>query len=95
MGNLNTVLIISGTLVGYLAGTYITEHYIEHIKKIDVPTEKNIEQGYVVPSELEFKCQDLDQNGKKETIIIYKGDRFAFKVEGNKLVASKYKVVLE
>ena len=36
-----------------------------------IPKVSSVQAGYVKPSALEIKMRDLDENGKKETILVY------------------------
>ena len=36
-----------------------------------IPATSEVQQGFVIPSKLEIKLQDLDKNGQKETIMQY------------------------
>ena len=45
--------------------------------RIDVP------QGYATPFDLEFRGEDLDDDGKNEVIATYKGKSYLFLVDEN------------
>jgi hypothetical protein len=32
-------------------------------------SERNLQRGYIAPSKIEIKCEDLDKDGKNETIM--------------------------
>ena len=41
-----------------------------------IPRTDKVQQGYVVPSKLEIKLEDLDGNEQKETILKYDGKQY-------------------
>ncbi len=41
-----------------------------------IPSISTVQTGFVVPNKLEIKCQDLDGNGQKETILRYEGENY-------------------
>ena len=65
-----------GMLLGALCGIlgWNTGEYFAGTKKI--PNVDIVQQGYVVPSKLEIKLQDLDGNGKPEVLLNYDGREY-------------------
>jgi len=61
---------VFGTLV------YPIREYIHDRNYIRVPTNIEVQEGYVKPSELEIQVSDLDNNGKKELMMKYKGKSY-------------------
>jgi len=48
------------------------------------PRDIRVEEGYVKPSNIEIKLEDLDLNGKNETILRVDATDYLFKYDGNK-----------
>ena len=69
-------------IIGFITGHYGYDLVMGNTE-LTVPRTKNVESGFVVPSELEIKCQDLDRNGTPETILRYKGQTYLLKYDGN------------
>nr|MBI4156947.1 hypothetical protein [Candidatus Woesearchaeota archaeon] len=68
--------IIAGFCFG--AATGITfDNYTQN----KIPTTGKVQQGYVVPSRLEIKVQDLDRNGQNEVIMKYDGKNYLFTLD--------------
>lgn len=81
-----------GGAVGLLGSTLIFGTL--YGKSRIIPSEKNIEPGYVQPSKLEFKCEDFNGNKLYETIIKYKGNQYLFQEDENgKPVAYEYEIM--
>lgn len=79
--------VMLGGLLGVTSVGYFTANKIPHTDKV--------QQGYVVPSKLEIKLQDLDGNGQKEVFMNYDGKNFLLTLDeqGNPRV-QKYEVKL-
>lgn len=77
---------ILGAVAGYLgAEAFITRrNYIPKIEKV--------QSGYVVPSKLEIKLQDLDNNGERETLLKYDGKTYLLLYDGNQPRVVPYEV---
>ncbi len=45
-----------------------------------ITIDNQIEDGYVLTSELEIKLQDNNGDGSNETLIVYKGKQYLFKL---------------
>lgn len=43
--------------------------------------ETTVQQGYVQPSQLEIDVKDIDNNGKKETVLKYDNKRYLFQLD--------------
>lgn len=41
-----------------------------------IPVSNEVQRGFVIPSKLEIKLQDLDGNGKKEVLMKYDGKNY-------------------
>lgn len=54
--------------------------------------EKNIQTGFAVPSRLEIKLEDRDNNGKKETILKYGGKPYLLKEVDGKPIIKEYEI---
>ncbi len=81
---LDIKLCITGFLcVSILYGALysVTKESRQPQKYIPAVSAQKIQPGYVVPSELEIKVRDLDDNGKKETFVKYKGKDYLFIVD--------------
>ena len=48
---------------------------------IPSPEEAEVQQGYVNPSDLEIELQDLDGDGKNETLMKYDGRSYLLKLD--------------
>src|SRR3989338_5751784 len=46
-----------------------------------IPMDRKIEVGFVIPSKLEIKLQDLNGNGKNETLMAYDGKTYLLKLD--------------
>lgn len=71
-------MIIAGaayTIVGMGIGHSIAN-------KIPTVEQSNFQPGYINPSELEIKLQDLDNNGKKEVQMNYGGKSYMLQLDG-------------
>ncbi|MBI2631451.1 hypothetical protein HYW75_00420 [Candidatus Pacearchaeota archaeon] len=65
-------LMSGAVIVGIGAAIY--DAYIVPTKKM--PAVSIVQEGYVIPSKLEIKLQDLDGNGEKEVIMNYQGKNY-------------------
>jgi len=55
----------------------------QDIKSNYIPQSEQVEEGYVIPSKLEIKVKDVNQNGKDEVLMVYDGSRYLLKVDEN------------
>ncbi len=55
-----------------------------------IPKTDNVSSGYVIPSKLEIKIQDLNGDGKKETLMKYDGRQYLLTLDslGNPQIQS-------
>jgi hypothetical protein len=58
-----------------------------------IPPNSQVQQGYIAPSKLEIKCEDLDQNGKPETIMKIGGKPYLLREVDGKPVLSSYEII--
>ena len=72
---------------------YALDNFAEaYIFSNKIPRTKQVQQGYIVPSEIEIKCKDLDGNGEPETIIKI-GDKSYLLIEvDGKPIISPYEI---
>jgi hypothetical protein len=68
--NLGTT--IATALVVFANVAYANHYWSKH----SIPTVEKVQQGYVIPSKLEIKLQDLDGNRQKEVIMKYDGKNY-------------------
>lgn len=63
----------------------------KHYRKIP---DNQVQENFVLPSELEIKASDQDEDGKKETILQIKGENYLLMYDssGNPVI-KKYEVV--
>ena len=74
-------------IVGITCGTYIE-------KKSDpkyIPDITKVQRGYIPPSDISIKCEDLDGNGKLETIMKIDDKLYLLKEVSEKPVLEEYK----
>ena len=48
-----------------------------------IPSEEQVQAGYVAPSKLEVTLKDLDNNGEQETIVNVEGKPYALMYDAN------------
>ena len=82
---------VGAGIFGALAGPPVV-NFIRGNTELTIPTTKNVESGFVIPSKLEIKCQDLDGNGTPETILRYEGKNYLLKYDGNQPSIVPYEV---
>ena len=63
---------------GFFGGT-ITSDLAWPVKSY--PSVEDVEKGYVIPSKLEIKVEDLRKDGTKQTIAVYDGKSYLFKLD--------------
>ena len=58
-----------------------------------IPRENNVQNGFVIPSKLEIKLEDIDNNGEKEVLMVYDGQNYLLRLdEQGKPIAQGYEV---
>ena len=77
--NLGFIVVLFGTM-GYLFGA-------NGLNTIPTLKAKN---GYVQPSELEIKLQDLNEDGENETVFEYRGKSYLALDDNGKLKVMRY-----
>lgn len=76
-----------------LAVCYYGTTYIEkEINKTYSANINHVQQGFVVPSQLEIKVKDLDQNGENETYMTIGEKTYALKYVDGKPRLLEYQV---
>ncbi|MBW2990237.1 hypothetical protein KY348_00870 [Candidatus Woesearchaeota archaeon] len=83
---------------GVLAGILFTMYIDQRIgRTIPQTAKEKVEHNYVLPREIKIKSIDLDFNGKKETILQYKGKPYTWKLDeqGLPLVLKEYQVKID
>lgn len=60
--------------------------------KIPYVEPTKVEPNYVQPNELEIKCKDLNGNGLKETLLMYKGKQYLLVDENGKPIIKNYTI---
>ena len=67
-------------LVGF-AG-YFGSKALSYLPKSNyIPSTEKVQEGYAIPNKLEIKLEDLDGNGKEETIMRYNGKSYLLKID--------------
>ena len=67
-------------------------HILRGEELLKVPNPKSVQQGFVHPNKLEILCEDLDQNGEKETIIKIGDTPYLLRDVDGKPVLSAYEI---
>lgn len=57
-----------------------------------IPCQKQVQQGYIAPSNLEIQCKDLDGNGEPETIMKIGDKPYLLREVDGKPVVSEYEI---
>jgi len=93
MHNENKVKLYIGLIAALLltAGGYFGYRVTENVENI-IPRTK-VQQGYVRPSQLEIKVEDLVGDGNKATVLQYQGRQYLFIDEGGVPTAQPYEVI--
>ena len=53
-----------------------------------------MQEGYIIPSKLEIKLEDIDNNGQEETLMNYDGNSYLLQLDQNgKPVIREYEVI--
>lgn len=71
-----------GLFAIFLLPTYLINRDYSHFPKV--------QQGYVAPSKIEIKCQDLDGNGELETIMKYNDKQYLLREVNGKPFVTEY-----
>ena len=61
-------------------------------RNLEIPNPKSVQYGFVHPNKLEILCEDLDQNGEKETIIKIDKTPYLLREVNGKALISEYEV---
>ncbi|MEK6840401.1 MAG: hypothetical protein AABX79_00410 [Nanoarchaeota archaeon] len=80
---MSTKSVIGDILAGVIfIGLYLGLTYLggENPSKM-IPTERKVESGYVRPSKLEIKLEDINGNGTNETLLKYDGKSYLLKLD--------------
>lgn len=79
---------LSGVVMGMGFGIFLTQSVVNFFPKTE-----DVEQGYVVPSKLEIKVGDLRNDGAKQTMVVYDGKSYLFKLdEAGKPKVQEYEI---
>jgi hemin uptake protein HemP len=71
---------LSGLLTGVAIGMLGYNTIGRYTEKI-IPSTNQVEEGYVVPSNLGITLQDFDGNGKKDVVMNYDGQSYLLKLD--------------
>lgn len=69
-----------------------TSIYYEYFSNRYIPDNTKVEQGYIAPSKIEIKCEDLNKDGKLETIMKIGNEKFLLREANGKPTLSTYTV---
>ncbi len=77
--------IVAAGALGFSAGVVFTNTaYLTARMFVDkVPGARHVQEGFAVPSDLEIELQDTDQNGEKETLMVYDQQNYHVKLDDN------------
>ena len=74
---------ILGIIVGFGIANSMKYYAVNKIPNCEV------QQGYVAPSRLEIKCEDLDKNGKPETMMKIDDQHYLLReIDGNPVLSA-------
>lgn len=73
--------VLTGLVCGVLLTSFGVGLYRSAFYSSSIPKANEVQQGYVIPSELEIYLQDFDRNGQREVLMKYKGESYLFKVD--------------
>jgi len=68
-------VVILGATLSHVA------HIIRNSYYNEFPKTEQVQQGYVIPSNLEIKLRDLDRNGEDEVLMIYNGESYLLRLD--------------
>ena len=80
-----------GPLVGVLIGLGISG-WIHYFNSNKIPEINKVQQGFIAPSKLEIKCEDLDSNGEPETQVRIGDKTYLLREVDGQPVLSPYEV---
>ncbi|MCD4760131.1 hypothetical protein K8R33_04560 [archaeon] len=83
-----------GLVAGYLLimGAYLGKYCEKEYSGRSIPSERQVQQGFIAPNKLEIQCKDLDGNGEPETIIKIGEESYLLRDVDGKPVLSAYEV---
>ena len=90
MGKIKSCLVWGGLGLAFVGLTAIKIYRTAPNKFI--PTQEQIQQGYVAPSRIEILCKDLDGNDKLETLMKINGNSYLLREINGKPTISAYEI---
>lgn len=75
--------VIVGIFAALTAATFSYVIGWEQGNRKAMPSDTQVQSGYIAPSNLEIECKDLDGNGEPETIIKVDGMSYLLKYDAN------------
>ena len=88
--NLGFGFIVVGTYIVAMVGVMAGLAFGAGLNRL--PRDSQVQEGFIAPSKLEIKCEDLDGNGKKETIMKVGNDSYLLMEVDGKPVLSRYEI---
>lgn len=77
-----------GSAFGALNGINGYRNYSDRV----IPSQEQVQQGYVAPSKLEIQCKDLDGNGEDEVIMRIGDKPYLLREVDGKPMISAYEI---
>jgi hypothetical protein len=90
MSNLKTYLI--GVGLGLALGAVNGINIYKMASDRVIPSQEQVQQGYIAPSKLEIQCKDLDGNGEDEVIMRIGDKPYLLREIDGKPVISAYEI---
>jgi len=83
-----TIFLILCFLVGFFGSETFQRTFMDN----RIPDVSQVQEGYIVPNDIEIKCEDLDGNDQQETIIVIGGKPYLLMEVDREPVISAYEI---